>query len=182
MVPRAEENGEPPALSLAWSGPRLVHTHRNRAIHNDLQRCIVHADRRRNPGQQDRVENPDKDEVCPGLHRPCRTRPADRSLVAEDRSAGGVRDRTGPAPRSALGPWRTGTTGARAVSNGPKGQRGTAGYRPSNLGSGLMHAGDSDCGPEGRGSSPSPQELPRACGPCPRGKWSPRTGLTQHAG
>ena len=29
-------------------------------------------------------------------HRPCRARPADRSLVAEDRSAGGVRDRTGP--------------------------------------------------------------------------------------
>jgi hypothetical protein len=31
-------------------------------------------------------------------HRPCRARPADRSLVAEDRSAGGVRDRTGPEP------------------------------------------------------------------------------------
>jgi hypothetical protein len=31
-----------------------------------------------------------------GLHRPCRARPADRSLVAEDRSAEGVRDRTGP--------------------------------------------------------------------------------------
>jgi hypothetical protein len=30
---------------------------------------------------------------CPTrrLHRPCRARPADRSLVAEDRSAGGVR-------------------------------------------------------------------------------------------
>jgi hypothetical protein len=28
--------------------------------------------------------------------RPCRARPADRSLIAEDRSAGGVRDRTGP--------------------------------------------------------------------------------------
>src|SRR5215216_2194134 len=32
------------------------------------------------------------------LYRPCRARPADRSLVAEDRSAGGVRDRTGPDP------------------------------------------------------------------------------------
>jgi hypothetical protein len=30
--------------------------------------------------------------------RPCRARPADRSLVAEDRSAEGVRDRTGPTP------------------------------------------------------------------------------------
>ena len=29
--------------------------------------------------------------------RPCRARPTDRSLVAEDRSAGGVRDQTGPA-------------------------------------------------------------------------------------
>jgi hypothetical protein len=32
--------------------------------------------------------------------RPRRARPADRSLVAEDRSAGGVRDQTGPEPRS----------------------------------------------------------------------------------
>jgi hypothetical protein len=31
-----------------------------------------------------------------GQDRPCRARPADRSLVAEDRSAGGVRDPTGP--------------------------------------------------------------------------------------
>ena len=47
-----------------------------------------------------------------------RARPADWSLVAEDRSAGGVRDWTGPDPRSVLGPWRTGTTGARTVTNG----------------------------------------------------------------
>jgi hypothetical protein len=31
-----------------------------------------------------------------GQDRPCRARPADRSLVAEDRSAAGVRDPTGP--------------------------------------------------------------------------------------
>jgi hypothetical protein len=31
-----------------------------------------------------------------GLYRPCRARPADRSLVAEDRSAAGIRDQTGP--------------------------------------------------------------------------------------
>jgi hypothetical protein len=36
-----------------------------------------------------------------GLHRPCRARPADRSLVAEDRSAGGVRARTEPEPPDA---------------------------------------------------------------------------------
>jgi hypothetical protein len=34
----------------------------------------------------------------PRRHRPCRARPADRSLVAEDRSAEGVRDRPGPKP------------------------------------------------------------------------------------
>jgi hypothetical protein len=32
------------------------------------------------------------------MYRPCRARPAGRSLVAEDRSAGGVRDQTGPEP------------------------------------------------------------------------------------
>ena len=32
------------------------------------------------------------------LHRPYRARPAGRSLVAEDRSAAGVRDQTGPEP------------------------------------------------------------------------------------
>jgi hypothetical protein len=37
--------------------------------------------------------------VMPPVDRPCRARPADRSLVAEDRSAKGVRDRTGPKPR-----------------------------------------------------------------------------------
>jgi hypothetical protein len=30
-----------------------------------------------------------------GRDRPCRARPADRSLIAEDRSAEGIRDRTG---------------------------------------------------------------------------------------
>jgi hypothetical protein len=54
---------------------------------------------------------PDRDEVCAGLHRPCRARPAGRSLVAEDRSAGGVRDQTGPNPLSVLGPWAPGPQG-----------------------------------------------------------------------
>ena len=39
------------------------------------------------------------------LHRPCRARPADRSLVAEDRSPGGVRDQTGPAGLTHAIPW-----------------------------------------------------------------------------
>jgi len=43
------------------------------------------------------------------LDRPCRARPADRSLVAEVRSAGGVRDQTRPgSSRSVLGPQLTG--------------------------------------------------------------------------
>ena len=91
-----------------------------------------------------------------GLHRPCRARPADRSLVAEDRSAGGVRDRTGPDPRSVLSPWRTGTIGARAVTNGHQGSRRTAGRPGSSSSSSRDAANESDCGPEGRFKSASP--------------------------
>ena len=40
------------------------------------------------------------------LDQPCRARPADRSLVAEDRSAGGVRDQTGPGTLWSLA-WST---------------------------------------------------------------------------
>ena len=37
--------------------------------------------------------------LCPRrLHQPCRARPTDRSLVAEDRSTEGLRDQTGPEP------------------------------------------------------------------------------------
>jgi hypothetical protein len=38
-------------------------------------------------------------------------------------------------PRSVLGPWRAGTTGARVVSNGHNGQRGTVGRLASDAGS-----------------------------------------------
>jgi hypothetical protein len=37
---------------------------------------------------------------CDRKDRPCRARPADRSLVAQDRSAAGVGDQTGPEPSS----------------------------------------------------------------------------------
>jgi hypothetical protein len=58
-------------------------------------------------------------DACIGLAVP--GRPI-RPLVAEDRSAEGVRDRTGPEnPRSVLGPYRTGTPGARAVASGHQG-------------------------------------------------------------
>jgi hypothetical protein len=46
-----------------------------------------------------------------GFDRPCHARPADRSLVAEDRSAEGVHDRTGPEP-----------TGTRWVHEEPAGR------------------------------------------------------------
>jgi hypothetical protein len=62
---------------------------------------------------------------------PC---PAGRSVPG----SGGPERRRRPPPDgtdlgSVLGPRRTGTTGARAVSNGPNGQRGTAGHRRSKL-------------------------------------------------
>ena len=37
-------------------------------------------------------------QVVWGSDRSCRARPAGRSLVAEDRSAGGIRDQRGPEP------------------------------------------------------------------------------------
>jgi hypothetical protein len=50
-------------------------------------------------------------EACTGLAVPGRPIGpwSQRTGAPED-----VRDRTGPDPRSARGPWRTGTTGARA--------------------------------------------------------------------
>jgi hypothetical protein len=44
-------------------GPRLVTCHRNPAVRNGLQQCIVRPARRWDPGKQARVQNPDKDEV-----------------------------------------------------------------------------------------------------------------------
>jgi hypothetical protein len=43
-------------------------------------------------------------------NRPCRARPVDRSLVAEDQSAAGVRDQTGPEPTLAQCPDLPGET------------------------------------------------------------------------
>ena len=61
-----------------------------------------------------------------GLHRPCRARPADRSLAAEDRSAGGVRDRTEPKP-----PMLTRLlTGRAATPRGERVQDGTTQRHP----------------------------------------------------
>jgi hypothetical protein len=61
-----------------------------------------------------------------GLHRPCRARPADRSLVAEDRSAEGVRDRDGTRAGYTLGTQEAAGKGvqrARVVMNGMRNRR-----------------------------------------------------------
>jgi hypothetical protein len=59
-----------------------------------------------------------------GLYRPYRTRPADRSLVGEDRSARGLRDQTGPKPTGTrwvhTEPADSGVQRIRAVTTGPK--------------------------------------------------------------
>jgi hypothetical protein len=51
-----------------------------------------------------------------GCDRPCRAQPADRSMVAEDRSAAGRRDRTGPVAWSVLVRSRPANNGRRCAS------------------------------------------------------------------
>jgi hypothetical protein len=71
-------------------------------------------------------------EACIGLAVPGRPiGPWSRRTGAPQASAT-RRDRP---PRSVLGPWRTGTTGARAVSNGHQRARGTPGQLDSGSGS-----------------------------------------------
>jgi hypothetical protein len=88
-----------------------------------------------------------------------------RSLVAEDRSAGGVRDPQDRPPRSVLGPW------AHRDHRGERSAMGTTGNEEPQAGWPLAQAArttpaaGSDCGPEGRGFE-SLTQLPQACGPC----------------
>jgi hypothetical protein len=89
------------------------------------------------------------------LHRPCHTRPADRSLVAEDRSARGVHDRTRPEPAGTrwvhAEPAGSGAQRARVVTTGAKEPQVTPPAQPP-PGS-LQEAGQ---------SSSLPTRLPRA--------------------
>jgi hypothetical protein len=55
--------------------------------------------------------------------RPCRAWPADRSLAAEDRSAGGVRDRTGAEPAGTR--WVHAEPAGRGLQRAPAVGRGT---------------------------------------------------------
>jgi hypothetical protein len=86
----------------------------------------------------------------PGRHWPCRARPADRFLGAEDRSAGGVRDQTGPS----LGPYWV--RGAPAPQGHERSPTVTSRHEEPQVDGSLTHAarttpsGDSDCGPEGQ--------------------------------
>jgi hypothetical protein len=85
-----------------------------------------------------------------GLHRPCRARPADRSLVAEDRSAAGVRDRTEPD----LGPcWVRGAPGPHGHERSPTVTSSEEKQQVGRLTAQAARttpASGSDCGTEGR--------------------------------
>jgi hypothetical protein len=109
---------------------------------------------------------------------PC---PAGRSAPGR----GGPERRRRPRPdgtgthRSVLGPWRTGTTRARVVSNGHHGQRGTAGRLASSSGS------SPDANQRIRLWSRRPGgnacRLPAAAPPpaaWPRGPWPPNANVT----
>jgi hypothetical protein len=100
----------------------------------------------------------------PGFDRLCRARPADRSLVAEDRSAAGVRDQTGPG----LGPcWVRGAPGPQGHERSPtvtNDEENLQVDEPSAQAARTTAGSESDCGPEGRlgawtptlGADPSP--------------------------
>jgi hypothetical protein len=83
--------------------------HQRRAF---LQLIARRAGHHRFPGLPDTEED-----TGSGLDRPCRARPADRSLVAEDRSAEGVRDRTGPEPAGTR--WVHAEPAGRGVQRAP---------------------------------------------------------------
>ena len=106
-----------------------------------------------------------------GQDRSCRARPPDRSLVAEDRSAEGVRDRTGP--ESAGSRWvheepaGRGLQRARAVTRGAKEPQVRPPAQPP-------PGSPSSGGPEFE----SPTRLPRALRALPTMQWVPGTGLT----
>jgi hypothetical protein len=109
------------------------------------------------------------------LYRPCRARPADRSLAAEDRSAGGVRDRAGPEPAGTrwvhAEPAGRGVQRARAVTSGGEEPQVKPPAQP-------RPATPSGGGPEFETPHPVAASPP---GSCPRGGGSPRTGLTLQA-
>ena len=107
-----------------------------------------------------------------GLYRPCRARPADRSLVAEDWSAACGCDRTRPKPpRSALGPQPNGEPWTTAGTSGHRRFGETAGC--SAYGPLTSYRGD-----ERSGVRVSPPGRREPCGSCPRSSGHPRTGLT----
>jgi hypothetical protein len=109
--------------------------------------------------------------------RPCRAWPADRSLVAEDRSAIAVRDRTGPEPAvivvawSAPGPHGFGNRWSSAGTSGHDGHAKTAGHAAATA---TTSHGEAQWG---RVQVPQPA-CREPAGLLPTRRWSPRTGLT----
>jgi hypothetical protein len=97
--------------------------------------------------------------ACIGLAVP--GRPIDRFLVAEDRSAGGVRDRTGPEP---FGPrWVRGAPGPQGHEWSPTVTAGSEEpqiAQPPAQAARMTPASGSDCGPEGQERIPT-RRLPR---------------------
>jgi hypothetical protein len=94
--------------------------------------------------------------IARGLYRPCRARPADRFLAAEDRSAAGIRNQTGPD----LGPcWvrdapaPQGHERSPTVTNGKEEPQ--VGWSPAQPARTMPGSG-SDCGPEGHIESRQP--------------------------
>jgi hypothetical protein len=106
-------------LSAASRPPQVGHLWAGVVMHLSMVRAEapVHTD----PDGPGRLS---KRVVSTGSDRPCRARPADRSLVAEDRSAGGVPRPDGageaePSQRwSTIGPHAIGSERALAVSSG----------------------------------------------------------------
>jgi hypothetical protein len=89
-----------------------------------------------------------------GSDRPCRARPADPLRVAEDRSAAGVHDRTGPNPPGP--PWVRVTKVEHRHERSPTVAHGSEEPQvagPSAQAAGITQTGDSDCGPEGHRAS-----------------------------
>jgi hypothetical protein len=120
------------------------------------------------------------------LYRPCRARPADRSLVAEDRSAEGVRDQTGPDPRSVLGPQPNGEPRTTAGRSGHRTFGKTAGRSTYSLLTSGGAAGRSGVRvspppPLRPGRSPGPLRCPSAASKIPVQAGS-RGGLTTAPG
>jgi hypothetical protein len=140
----ASRTGKPPLGATTYSTE----------VQQRPRRCMHLAEHRQRPDQHHDLRRPPPEYLAckrsrPG--RPCRARPADRSLVAEDRSAAGVRDQTGPEPL--VGPcWVRGAPGPGGHKWSPtvtSGEKNPQVDRPPAQAARTTPTCGSDCGPEG---------------------------------